>query len=76
MDGLTDHTFFPFPAHPFCTQSDELMDTLKRVLQQTATGSGAPQLARLARRALAELRRIQTANELDAISEFVARELH
>jgi chromosomal replication initiator protein len=78
MDRLTEHTFFPFPAHPFCisAEPDELIDTLKRALQRTATGNGTPQVARFARRALAELKRIQDAEELGVISAFVAREFH
>jgi chromosomal replication initiation ATPase DnaA len=78
MDRLTEHTFFPFPAHPFCAtpEPDELIDTLKHVLQRATTGKGTPQLARLARRALAELKRIQDANGLGTISAVVAREFH
>ena len=78
MDRLTEHTFFPFPAHPFCAtpEPDELVDTLKRVLQRIATGKGTPHVARLARRALAELKRIQDANGLGTISAVVAREFH
>ncbi len=78
MAELTEHTFFPLPAHPFCItpEPDELIDTLKRVLQRAATGNGTPQLARFARRALAELKRIQDANGLGPISAFVAREFH
>jgi chromosomal replication initiator protein len=78
MDRLTEHTFFPFPTHPFCAapESDELIDTLKRILQRAATDSGPPQLAGLARRTLAQLRRIQDAERLGAISAFVACEFH
>ena len=77
MAELTEHIFFPFRAHPSCTRpelaADELIDTLKRVLERAATG---PQLAGLARRALAELKRIQGANGLASINAFVAREFH
>ena len=78
MDRLPEHTFFPFSAHPFCAppESEELADTLRRVLQRAAAGNGAPQLARLARHALAELRRIEDAEGLGAISALVAREFH
>ena len=78
MDRLTEHTFFPFPAHPFCAtaEPDELIDILKHVLQRAARDSGTPQVARLARRALAELKRIQDANGLGTISAVVAREFH
>ncbi len=78
MAELTEHTFFPFRAHPFCAtpEPDELIDTLKRVLQRAATDSGPPQLAGLARRMLAQLRRIQDAEGLSVISAFVACEFH
>jgi chromosomal replication initiator protein len=78
MDRLTEHTFFPFSAHPFCAapESAELIDTLKRILQRAATDSGPPQLAGLARRTLAELKRIQEAQELGTISALVAHEFH
>ena len=78
MDRLPEHTFFPFSAHPFCAppESEELVDTLRRVLQRAATGNATPQLARLARHALAELRRIEDAEGLGAISALVAREFH
>ncbi len=78
MAELTEHTFFPFSAHPFCVtpESAELIDALRRVLQRAATGNGPPQLASFARRTLAELRRIQEAEELGAISALVARQFH
>jgi hypothetical protein len=78
MDRLTEHTFFPFSAHPCCAppESEELAVTLRRVLQRAATGNTTPQLARLARHALAELRRIQDAEGLGAISALVAGEFH
>lgn len=80
MAELTEHTFFPFSSHLFRTDSepaaDELIDALKRVLQRAAAGNGVPQLAGPARHALAELKRIQSANGLTAINEFVAREFH
>jgi chromosomal replication initiation ATPase DnaA len=78
MAELTEHTFFPFSAHPFCVtpESAELIDALRRALQRAATGNGPPQLAGLARRTLAELKRIQDAEELGAISVLVAREFH
>ena len=78
MAELTEHTFFPFSAHPFCAppESEELADTLRRVLQRAAAGNATPQLARLARHALVELRRIQDAEGLGAISALVAREFH
>jgi chromosomal replication initiation ATPase DnaA len=78
MAELTEHTFFPFPAHPLCAapEPDELIDTLKRVLRRATTDGGTPQLARFARRTLAQLRRIQDAEALGAISAFVACEFH
>ena len=39
-------------------------------------GNGVPQLTGLARRALAEAKRIQGANRLASINEFVARAFH
>jgi Bacterial dnaA protein helix-turn-helix len=80
MAELTEHTFFPFSSHLFRTEpepaADELIDALKRVLQRAAAGNGVSQLTGLARRALAELRHIQGADGLAAISEFVGREFH
>jgi chromosomal replication initiator protein len=78
MDRLTEHTLFPFSAHPFCATpaSGELIDALKLVLRRATKGNGTPQLAGLARRTLAELKRIQEAEELGAISVLVAREFH
>jgi chromosomal replication initiation ATPase DnaA len=80
MAELTEHICFPFRAHPFYTRpelaADELIDTLKRDLERAAAGNGVPQLAGLARRALAELKRIQGADGLAAISDFVGREFH
>jgi chromosomal replication initiation ATPase DnaA len=80
MAELTEHTFFPFSSHLFPTEpepaADELIDALKRVLQRAAAGNGVPQLTGLARRALAELKRIQGASGLASINDFVAREFH
>jgi chromosomal replication initiator protein len=54
----------------------ELIDALRLVLQRATARNGAPQVAGFARRMLAELRRIQDAEKLSAISALVAREFH
>jgi len=80
MAELTDHTFFPSSAHPFCARperaADELIETLEAALRRvTARPAGAsPALVHLAHRALAALARIRSAGRLASISGHVARE--
>jgi chromosomal replication initiation ATPase DnaA len=80
MAELTEHTVFRYPPHSFYATpeltADELIDALKGVLQRAAAGNGVPQVAGLARRTLAELKRIQGAEGLATISAFVAHEFH
>jgi len=80
MAELTDHTVFLSSAHPFCAQpgcaTNDLIETLKQILQRVLAGNGSPQLAGFAQRALAEMERIQAANGLATISEFVAHTFH
>ncbi len=80
MDRLQDHTVFLSSAHPVCAQpglaTNDLSDTLKQILQRVVAGNGSPQLAGFAQRALAELERIQAANGLATISQFVAHKFH
>jgi chromosomal replication initiation ATPase DnaA len=80
MAELTEHTVFRYPPHSFYATpepaADELIDALKDVLQRAAAGNDVPRLTGLARRALTEMKRIQGANGLASINEFVAREFH
>ncbi len=80
MAELTDDTCFPSSAHPFRAQpglaTNDLINMLKQILQRVVADNGSPQLAGFAQRALAEMERIQAANGLTTISEFVAHTFH
>jgi Bacterial dnaA protein helix-turn-helix len=80
MAELTDDSFFPSFAHPLCTQppsaADDLLDPLQAILQRLIARHGSAQLTRLARAALAEIKRMQTAHRLATISELVAHRFH
>src|SRR5215472_12087965 len=80
MAELSDDSFFPSLAHPLCTQpppaADDLLDPLQAILQRLIARHGSAQLTNLARAALAELKRIQTARRLDIISALVAHRFH
>jgi hypothetical protein len=80
MAELPDDSFFSSFAHPLCTQpppaADDLLDPLQVILQHLIARRGSTQLTSLARAALAEIKRIQTARRLAAISELVAHRLH
>jgi Bacterial dnaA protein helix-turn-helix len=80
MAELTDDSFFSSFAHPLCTQpppaADDLLDPLQMILQRLIARGGSAQLTSLARAALAEIKRIQTARRLATISELVAHRCH
>ena len=80
MAELTDDSFFSSFAHPLYTQpppaADDLLDPLQVILQHLIARRGSTQLTSLARAALAEIKRIQTARRLATISELVALRFH
>ncbi len=80
MAELTDHTFFPSCAHPFCAQpelaADDLIGPLEVVLRRVTTLSAeaSPPLVDIAHGTLAALARIRGADRLERISGHVARD--
>src|SRR5215831_15423378 len=80
MAELSDDSFFPFLAHPHCTQppaaADDLLAPLQVILQRLIARHGSAQLTSLAQAALMEIKRIQTACRLATISEVVAHRFH
>jgi hypothetical protein len=80
MAELPDDSFFSSFAHPLYTQpspvADDLLDPLQVILQRLIARRGSTQLTSLARAALTEIKRIQTARRLAAISELVAHRWH
>jgi len=80
MAELSDDSFFPSLAHPLWTQpppaADDLLAPLQVILQRLIARHDSAQLTNLAQAALAEIKRIQTAHRLTAISESVAHRFH
>jgi len=80
MAELSDDSFFPSLAHPLWTQpppaADDLLDPLQVILQRLIARHDSAQLTSFAQATLVEIKRIQTAHRLTAISEVVAHRFH
>src|SRR5215472_12094235 len=80
MAELSDDSFFPSLAHPLWTLpppgADDLLDPLQVILQRLIARHDSALLTSFARATLVEIKRIQTAHRLAAISEVVAHRFH
>src|SRR5215470_1891498 len=80
MAELSDDSCFPSLAHPLWTQppsaADDLLDPLQVILQRLIARHDSALLTSFAQATLVEIKRIQTAHRLTAISEVVAHRFH